>query len=423
MLSRIFGAMHNLFDTERSLELRAAAQAFLEREVFPHELAWLQSPFADLEPVLRKHKPELQRLGLWNLYHGASDGGPGLTLPEIARVGEVLGQSLFGLYLVNAQAPDAGNLELLLKYASPAARELYVKPMLAGELRSCFGMTEPDLAGSNPVRLATTAVRAGENYVLNGRKWFTTGADGAALCIVMAITAPEAHRPHERASMIIVPTDAVGFRLVRNIPVMGHAGSGWFSHAEIELRDVLVPVTNLLGPEHQGFTLAQERLGPGRIHHCMRWIGMAERSLGMMVERAASRELAVGVTLGEQQMVQAMLAESRAELEGARLMVLHTAHAIETYGAKQARQQISLIKYTVAGMLNRVVDRAIQVHGALGVTDDTILSYFYREERAARIYDGTDETHKASVAKLMLRAVKAARTERETKAQNEIAQE
>ena len=396
-------AMLSLFDTDRTRELRAAAQAFLEREVFAHELAWLREPFANVEPVLRKHKPELRRLGLWNLYHGPEHDGPGLTLPEVARVGEVLGQSPLGLFLVNAQAPDAGNLELLLRYASPELRERYVAPMLAGTLRSCFGMTEPELAGSNPTRLATTARRDGDDYVIDGRKWFTTGADGAALCIVMAVTDPHAGRAHERASMIVVPTDAAGFELVRNIPVMGHTGAGWLSHAEIRLAGVRVPVGNRLGPEHAGFRLAQERLGPGRIHHCMRWIGMAERALGMMVARAARRELADGVTLGEQQMVQAMLAESRAEVEGARLMVLHTAHAIEHRGARAAREQVSLIKFVTAGMLNRVVDRAIQVHGALGVTDDTVLSFFYREERAARIYDGTDETHKASVARAMLR--------------------
>jgi len=220
----------------------------------------------------------------------------------------------------------------------------------------------------------------------------------------MAITNPEAERPHQRASMIVVPTDTPGFELIRNIPIMGHAGSGWLSHAEIALHDVRVPVTNRLGPEGEGFRLAQERLGPGRIHHCMRWIGIAERALQLMVQRAAKRELSAGVRLGHKQMVQAMLADSRAEIEGSRLMVLHAAHAIDTQGQQAARDAVSTIKFTVAGMLNRVLDRAVQVHGGLGVTDDTVLSFFYREERAARIYDGTDETHKASVARRMLRA-------------------
>ena len=396
--------MDNLFDTDRTRALRAAARDFLEREVFPNELAWLKRPFGELEPVLRGYREEVQALGLWNLYHGPEHGGPGLSLTEVARVGEVLGESVFGLFLCNAQAPDAGNLELLLRYASPTLRQRYAEPMLRGEIRSCFGMTEPDLAGSNPTRMDTTAVHDGGGYVLNGRKWFTTGADGASVCIVMAITDPDATRPHERASLIAVPTDAPGFSRTRNLPIMGHAGSGWLSHAEVELRDVRVPADHLLGPAHAGFRLAQERLGPGRIHHCMRWIGIAERSLRMMVERAATREIAEGVVLGDRQMVQAMVAESRAEIEGARLMVLHTAHAIDAVGAKAARDHVSMIKFTVAGVLNRVVDRAIQVHGGLGVTDDTILSFFYREERAARIYDGTDETHKASLARRMVRA-------------------
>ena len=396
--------MATLFDTDRTRSLRAAARDFLEREVFPNELAWLRRPFGELEPMLRGYREEMRALGLWNLYHGPEHDGPGLSLTEVARVGEVLGESVFGLYLCNAQAPDAGNLELLLKYGSAEMRERYVAPMLAGEMRSCFGMTEPDLAGSNPTRMDTTARREGGEYVIDGRKWFTTGADGASLCIVMANTGGLSAKPHERASMIVVPTDAPGFSRKRNLPIMGHAGTGWLSHAEVALEGVRVPVSNRLGPEHAGFRLAQERLGPGRIHHCMRWIGMAQRSLRMMVARAATREMAEGAVLGDRQMVQDMIATSRAEVDGARLMVLHAAHAIETHGAKAARDEISMIKFTVAGVLNRVVDRAIQVHGGLGVTDDTILSFFYREERAARIYDGTDETHKASLARRMVRA-------------------
>lgn len=398
--------MPMLFDTDRTRLLRKQIQAYLDEHVLPFELEWLKRPFKELEPELRKHKSAMQELGIWNLYHGAEHDGPGLSLTEIARVGEVLGQTVFGLYLVNAQAPDAGNLELLLKYASPEMKERFVAPMLEGEMRSCFGMTEPDLAGSNPVRMNTTAVREGDEYVINGRKWFTTGADGASVCIVMAITNPGAEREHERASMILVPTNVPGFELVRNIPIMGHAGSGWLSHAEISLTNVRVPVSNILGEEGAGFRLAQERLGPGRIHHCMRWIGIAERCLDMMLQRAATRELSEGVVLGDKQMVQQWIADSRAEIDGSRLMVLHAAHAIDTLGAKAARDAISTIKFTVAGMLNRVVDRAVQTHGGLGVTDDTILSFFYREERAARIYDGTDETHKASLARRLLRKYK-----------------
>ncbi|MFK8056444.1 MAG: acyl-CoA dehydrogenase family protein [Saprospiraceae bacterium] len=398
--------MSTLFATARTKTLRPAIQAYLDEHILPYELEWLKKPFGELEPMLRTHKEAMQKLGVWNLYHGADHGGPGLSLTEVAQVGETLGQTVFGLFLCNAQAPDAGNLELFLKYANPDLQQRFVKPMLAGEMRSCFGMTEPDLAGSNPVRMHTTAVREGDSYVVNGRKWFTSSADGASVCIVMAITNPEAEKPHHRASMIVVPTDTEGFKRERNISIMGHAGSGWLSHAEVTLTDVRVPIANLLGNEGEGFLLAQQRLGPGRIHHCMRWIGMAERSFQMMVDRAANRELSEGVVLGDKQMVQSWIAESRAEIDASRLLVLHTAHAIETIGAKASRDQISIIKFTVAGMLNRVVDRAIQVHGGLGVTDDTILSFLYREERAARIYDGTDETHKASLARRILRSAK-----------------
>ena len=266
-----------------------------------------------------------------------------------------------------------------------------------------FAMTEPAYAGSNPVRMGTTAVLEGEEYILNGHKWFTTAAEGAAFAIVMAITHPEAENPYQRASMIIVPTNTPGFQHIRNIPVMGHPGQGWHSHAELKFENVKVPATNLLGPAGAGFKLAQERLGPGRIHHCMRWIGICERALHLMCQRAATREIAPNKMLGEQQMIQAWIAESRAQIDAARFMVLHTAHKIEQEGQRAASQEISTIKFFVANILQTVVDRALQVHGALGITDDTILSYFYREERGARIYDGPDETHKASLARKILK--------------------
>ena len=393
----------NPYATDRAVALAAAARRLLDEHVLPREAAWLRRPFGEVAAEVRGLRPVARELGLYNLYHGTEHDGPGLTLTEIAQVLEVLGESVYGLYAVNCQAPDAGNLELLLAYATGELHERYVGALLAGEARSCFGMTEPELAGSNPTRLATTARREGDEYVVDGRKWFTTGADGAALCIVMAITNPEAERPHERASMIAVPTDAPGFRLERNIPIMGHAGSGWLSHGEVSLAGVRVPVHYRLGPEGGGFRLAQERLGPGRIHHCMRWIGIAERCFRMMVERAASRRLSADAVLGDRQMVQAWIAESRAEIDAARLLVLNAAHQIDTVGQRAAREAVSTIKFFTAGVMNRVVDRALQTHGGLGVTDDTVISFFYREERAARIYDGTDETHKASLARRILR--------------------
>jgi len=260
-----------------------------------------------------------------------------------------------------------------------------------------------DLPGSNPVMMDTTAVKEGGDYVINGQKWYSTAADGAAFAIVMAVTNP-GEAPHLRASMIIVPTDTPGFNLVRNISVMGHTGSDYFSHAEILYQSCRVPQANLLGPEGWGFVIAQERLGPGRIHHCMRWIGICQRALELMCRRAARRVISMdGKTLATRQIIQAWIAESAAEIQAARLMTLHAAWKIETLGVKAARDDISLIKFYVADVLQKVIDRALQVHGGLGMTDDTILAFFYRHERAARIYDGADEVHKMSVAKRILK--------------------
>lgn len=263
-------------------------------------------------------------------------------------------------------------------------------------------MTEPDRAGSNPVWLDTRAERDGDDYVITGRKWFASSADGSAFAIVMAITNPDAPA-HARASQIIVPTSAAGFRIVRNIRVMGEAGDGYASHAEIQFDGCRVPRSNRLGEEGSGFALAQERLGPGRIHHCMRWMGICERAFEMMCARAATRALAPGVVLGQKQAVQHAIADSRAEIDAARLLILEAARVIDREGAPAAREQISIIKYFAAGVLQRVLDRSLQVHGALGMTDDTPLAYWFRTERAARIYDGADEVHKSFVARRILK--------------------
>ena len=263
-------------------------------------------------------------------------------------------------------------------------------------------MTEPHFAGSNPVNMGTTAVLKNHDYVINGHKWFTTAADGASFAIVMAITNPGAS-PYSRASMILVPTDTKGFELVRNIPIMGDEGSGYHSHAEIKYHDCTVPKSNLIGEEGQGFALAQERLGPGRIHHCMRWIGICERAFDLMCKRAVSRELSAGKTLSDQQSIQHWIAETRVNIDSARYMVLHTAKKMDELGTKAVRSEISGIKFYVANILMQTLDRAIQVHGALGITDETMLSYWYRHERGARIYDGPDEVHKSSMAKNILK--------------------
>ncbi|MBV6429218.1 MAG: (R)-benzylsuccinyl-CoA dehydrogenase [Haliscomenobacter sp.] len=396
--------MVNLFATDRLRSLYPKVRAFLEEEIIPFEEEWLNMPFKEVEPVLRSKRENVKAMGAWNPYHAEAYGGAGLNLMEVAQLGELLGRTPFGHFTFNCQAPDAGNIELLLQHASPEIREKYLHPLLDGAIRSCFSMTEPGFAGSNPLLLGTTAVRDGDHFVINGHKWFTTSADGAAFAIVMAVTNPEAENAYLKASMIIVPTDTPGFELVRNIPVMGHAGEGWHSHGEIRYTDVRVPVSNLLGPEGSGFVLAQERLGPGRIHHCMRWIGVCERAFDLMCRRAATREIAPGKVLGQMQMIQSFIAESRAEIDAARYMVLHTALKIQEEGQRAASAEISTIKFFAANVLQRVIDRAVQVHGALGVTDDTLLSYYYREERGARIYDGPDEAHKASLARKILKS-------------------
>ncbi len=376
---------------------------FISAEVIPFEPEFLRRPFRDLVPTLNEKRRQVQSLGLWAPQMPRESGGLGLSFIEFARVSEELGRTPIGHYLFNCQAPDAGNMEVLLTHATPAQRELYLWPLVRGEVRSCFSMTEPEHAGSNPTWLSTTAIADGDDYVINGHKWFTSGAEGAAFALVMAVTDADAQSPHKRASQIIVPTDTAGFQIVRNISVMGDTGSDYASHAEVSYVNCRVPQHNLLGGAGDGFRIAQERLGPGRIQHCMRWIGICERAFDMMCAYAAQRELSPGVPLGSRQTVQTWIAESRAEISAARLLVMHTAERIDVAGPAAAREDISLIKFFVAGILQQVLDRAIQTHGALGLTDDTVLAYWYRHERAARIYDGPDEVHKAVVARSVLR--------------------
>lgn len=376
---------------------------FLRAEVYPLEPEFLRRPFRELLPALNAKRERVKALGLWAPHLPEEYGGPGLTLSEFAHVSEELGRTPLGHYLFNCQAPDIGNMEVLMSHASPEQQELYLWPLIRGEVRSCFSMTEPEHPGSNPVWLSTVAIKDGDDYVINGHKWFTSSAEGASFAIVMAVTDPAAASPHQRASQIIVPVSTPGFQIVRNTNVMGDEGSDYASHAEVSYENCRVPRSNLLGREGEGFTIAQERLGPGRIHHCMRWIGICERAFELMCEYAARRELSPGVVLGSRQSVQEWIAESRAEISAARLLVLHTASKIDNEGARGARVEISLIKFFVAGVLQRVLDRAIQTHGARGLTDATPLSYWYRHERAARIYDGPDEVHKTVVARSVLK--------------------
>lgn len=391
-----------------------AIRAFMETRLQPLESRFLSTSFKDLVPELQALRAEVKAAGLWSPHLPKEYGGLGLALPEFALVSAVLGECLVGHYVFNCNAPDIGNQELLLSHGSAEQKKQWFEPLARGEIRSCFAMTEPEFAGSNPVWMDTQAVRDGDDYVITGHKWFTSSADGAAFTIVMAVTDPTAPA-HKRASQIIVPMSAPGVEIVRNISVMGDAGSDYASHAEMRFNAVRVPVSNRIGAEGAGFALAQERLGPGRIHHCMRWLGICERAFALMVHRAATRELSPGEPLGRQQVVQHWIAECRAEMDAARLLVLHVAEVIESEGAHAARDQISLIKFHVAGVLQRVLDRAIQVHGALGMTDDTPLSYWYRHERGARIYDGPDEVHKSSVARRILEAAGMVKQQRQQK--------
>lgn len=391
-----------MFTTSPELKkILATIHEFVREELIPLEPAFLADGFNALEPTLQQKRQMVKDLGLWLPQVPQEYGGMGLTLFEHGLVSQELGQTPIGHYVFNCQAPDSGNMEILMDHGTPAQKEQFLLPLLRGETRSCFSMTEPEHAGSNPTMMSTTAVHEGDSYIIDGHKWFTSSADGAAFAVVMAVTNPEASR-HARASQIIVPLDTPGFTLVRNISVMGEPGDGWASHAEVRYDGVRVPNSNLLGKEGAGFAIAQERLGPGRIHHCMRWLGICERAFELTCRYAVSRELANGRFLADQQTIQNWVAENRAAINAARLMVLATAKRIDEEGQYAARDDISLIKFHVAGVLQTVLDRALQVHGGLGMTDDTPIAYWFRHERAARIYDGPDEVHKWSVARRIL---------------------
>jgi acyl-CoA dehydrogenase len=377
---------------------------FVANEIIPLEGEMLHGDPDVLAAVVTDKQRKVREMELWAPNHPVEYGGLGLGLVDHGLFTEALGRTPLGHTVFGCQAPDAGNIEILHKYATEEQRENFLRPLVAGEIRSCFSMTEPDMPGSNPTMLATTARKDGDEYVINGQKWFTSSADGAEFAIVMAVTDPDAP-PYQKASMILVPTGTPGFELIRNVSVMGHAGTGWATHGEVSYQSCRVPRSNLLGEEGAGFVIAQDRLGPGRIHHCMRWLGIAGRAFDMMCDRANDREMSPdGSTLADSQVIQHWVAECDADIRGARLLTLHAAWRIEQDGAKAARDEISAIKFLVANTMLDVVDRALQVHGALGMTDDTVLAYWYRHERAARIYDGADEVHKTSLGRRLLRA-------------------
>ncbi|HYN32579.1 MAG TPA: acyl-CoA dehydrogenase family protein [Ilumatobacteraceae bacterium] len=398
------------FEVSEQMEtILTMVREFVDNELVPIEGEMLHGSPETVQELVVAAQGKVRQMGLWAPNHPEEFGGLGLSMIDHGLLSEALGRSPLGHTVFGSQAPDAGNIEILHLHATDEQRERFLRPLVEGTIRSCFSMTEPETAGSNPLLLETTAVKDGNDYVINGQKWFTSSADGASFAIVMAVTDPDAP-PYARTSMIIVPTDTPGFNLVRNVSVMGHAGSGHASHGEVIYQACRVPQTNLLGPEGGGFVIAQERLGPGRIHHCMRWLGIASRAFDMMCERANARVISPdGDTLADRQVIQHWVAELDAEIRGARLQTLHAAWMIDQHGPKAARDEISAIKFSVANTMLKAVDTAIQVHGALGVTDDTILAYWYRHERAARIYDGADEVHKTTLGRRILRRYAAAR--------------
>ncbi len=386
-------------------DLRKRLGAFMDAHVYPAEATAAEQARARggenlvAPPVTRELQQKAKAEGLWNLFLPDPQYGAGLKNWEYGVLCEIMGRSPIAPRVFNCAAPDTGNMEILLEYGTAEQKQRWLEPLLAGEIRSCFSMTEPEASGSDPTLLRTRAVRDGDDYVINGHKWFTTGAYGAAFAIVMAVTDPDA-APHRRATQIIVPTDTPGFKLVRPVSVMGHTGDG--GHAEILYEDCRVPASNVLGGEGEGFAIAQARLGPGRIHHCMRCIGAAERAFELMCRRANSR-YAHGSLLAEKGMVQNFIADSRIEIDAARLMVLHAAWKMDTIGKKDARQEIAMIKVLVPNMMMNVLDRAIQVHGAMGVSDDTPIARMWREGRSMRLADGPDEVHKMTIARRELR--------------------
>ena len=369
---------------------------FMEEHVYPAERETTEEGLP--QEILKRLQAKVKELGLWAPHMPVEAGGMGIGVVGMGLMNEIIGRSPIGPIIFGCQAPDAGNCEILHRYGTEEQKKRYLLPNVAGEIRSCFSMTEPEVSGADPTNLQTTAVLDDDRWVINGHKWFTTGAVGAAFAIVMAKTDPSAP-PHKRFSMIIVPTDSPGFRIVRQVPVMGHTRHQG-GHCEVRYENCRVPARNLLGPRGEGFKIAQARLGPGRIQHCMRWLGVAQRSFELMCKYVLKREV-FGTKLAEKQTIQNWIADSKAEMTAARLMTLYAAWKMDQ--KLDARVEISLIKFFGAKVLHDVIDRAIQAHGALGISGDTPLEMFYREARAARLYDGPDEVHRMVVARRILK--------------------
>jgi acyl-CoA dehydrogenase len=383
-------------------------RVFVREEIWPLEALFEELGQEGFERAAAPLKDEVKARGLFAAHLPPELGGQGFGQVRLGLMHEILGTSALAPIVFGNNAPDSGNSEILAMAGTDEQKQRWLQPLLAGELHSAFSMTEPQNAGSDPTLMDTTAVEHGDSWVLNGHKWFSSNASVADFLIVMAITDPEAPR-HERASMLIVPVDTPGVEIVRDIPTMEHPYEHYGligGHSEILYRDVRVPRENLLGARGGGFLIAQQRLGPGRIHHCMRWLGVSRRAFDMLCERSLSR-YSHGSLLSEKQTVQNWIADSAAQMQAARLMTLHAAWKMDTEGASAARRDIALIKFYGARVLHDVVDRALQAHGALGYSTDLPLEAMYRFARAARLYDGPDEVHRQSVARQILRGYEA----------------
>jgi len=386
-------------------DLQGRVRAFLEEHVYPNEQRFhdeIERNRWSPTRVVEELKPKARAAGLWNLFLPNDEHGAGLTNLEYAPLCESMGRSAMAPEVFNCAAPDAGNMEVLARYGTPEQKERWLKPLLAGEIRSCFAMTEPAVASSDATNIEASIVRNGNEYVINGRKWWSSGAGDprCKIAIFMGKTNPSA-APHKQQSMVLVPMDAPGVKIVRLLTVFGydHAPHG---HGEVTFENVRVPVSNLLLGEGRGFEIAQGRLGPGRIHHCMRCIGVAERALETMCKRVQSR-VAFGKPLAEQGTIRADIARSRIEIDQARLLTLAAAYKMDTSGNKAARAEISMIKVVAPNVALQVLDRAIQAHGGAGVSQDTFLAEAWAHVRTLRLADGPDEVHLETVAKLELR--------------------
>ena len=388
---------------EEISELREKVKAFMESDIYPNEQFFHHNSPRRSEAGVKKMK-ELQAktkaMGMWAPHLPAEAGGMGIGFMPYVYMNEILGRSPIAPMAFGSQAPDSGNAEILWQFGNKDLQEQYMKPLVNGDIYSCYSMTEPEVSGADPTNLQTKAVRDGDEWVINGHKWFTSQGEGSTFAIVMCASELD-QPPHRRMSQIVVPTNTPGFEIVRPVPVMGETEG---SHCEVLYKDVRVPITNVLGEAGGGFRIAQKRLGPGRIHHCMRWLGQMQRAFEIMVEYSLVREV-YGSTLSEKQTVQNWIADSYVEIQAARALTLAAGKKIDQ--GDEARVEISAIKFFGAKVLHDVIDRAIQVHGARGVSGDTPLESIYRNARAARIYDGPDESHRMVVSRRILQSFKA----------------